>query len=128
MPDYKCECNEEVVNKSGITIKYVEGKGAIHDVECSKCGEYMELANPKSGAPSFRSNRFGQTFALALASSILLMSCSTQNHYRYKQSSKYNQCWCLDPWNGAAEWCCPGEPTKTMNPYSHNKGYVRARF
>jgi len=62
MADYKCECNENVVSKSGVTIRYVEGKGAINDIECEKCGEYLELANPKSGAPSFRSNRFGQTF------------------------------------------------------------------
>ena len=25
-------------------------------------GEYMKLANPKTGAPGFRSNRFGQTY------------------------------------------------------------------
>ena len=62
MAEYKCKCNKEVVNKSGVTIRYIEGKGAVNDIECEKCGEYLELANPKSGAPSFRANRFGQTF------------------------------------------------------------------
>ena len=38
----------------------LEGK-ARHEIKCS-CGEYMELANPKSGAPSFRSNRWGQVY------------------------------------------------------------------
>tara|TARA_R110000824_G_scaffold101998_1_gene242069 strand:- start:432 stop:620 length:189 start_codon:yes stop_codon:yes gene_type:complete len=62
MADYKCDCNDEVVSKSGVTIRYVEGKGAINDIRCEKCGEYMELANPKVGAPGFRSNKFGQTY------------------------------------------------------------------
>ena len=66
MADYKCKCNDEVVNKSGVTIKYIEGKGAIHDVQCEKCGEYMELANPKSGIAGFRANRFGQTYIYLL--------------------------------------------------------------
>ena len=61
MAEYKCKCNDEIVNKSGVTIKFVEGKGAVHDVKC-ECGEFIELANPKSGAPSFRSNKYGQTF------------------------------------------------------------------
>ena len=33
-----------------------------HDIKCEDCDKYMELANPKSGAPGFRSNRYGQTF------------------------------------------------------------------
>ena len=61
MADYKCDCNDEVISKSGVTIKYVEGEGAIHDIKCS-CGKYMKLANPKTGAPGFRSNKFGQTY------------------------------------------------------------------
>ena len=62
MPDYKCECNEEVVVKNGVTIKFIEGKGAVHDVKCEKCGEYMTLANPKSGVAGVRANRYGQTY------------------------------------------------------------------
>ena len=62
MPDYKCKCNDEVVNKNGVTIRYIEGKGAVHDVKCEKCGEYMTLANPKSGVAGFRANRYGQTY------------------------------------------------------------------
>ena len=60
MAEYKCECNDEVVDKSGVTIRIVEGKGAVHDVICEKCGEYMELANPKTGCPSFSSDQFGR--------------------------------------------------------------------
>jgi hypothetical protein len=62
MADYKCEVCGDVVEKTGVTIRYIAGKGAIHDVQCEECGEYMELANPKSGVPSFRSNRYGQTY------------------------------------------------------------------
>jgi|TARA_R110002153_G_scaffold1031_1_gene4843 hypothetical protein len=62
MAEYKCDCNDKVVDKSGVTIKYIEGEGVIHEVKCEDCGKYMTLANPKSGAPGFRSNRFGQTF------------------------------------------------------------------
>ena len=62
MAEYKCECSDDVVDKSGVTIRYIEGEGVIHDVKCEKCEKYMDLANPKSGAPGFRSNRYGQTF------------------------------------------------------------------
>ena len=63
MAEYKCKCNDEVVNKSGVTIKFVEGKGAVHDVRCDDCGEYMTLANPKSGVPGLgRMNRFGSSY------------------------------------------------------------------
>lgn len=62
MAEYKCDCNDKVVDKSGVTIKYIEGEGVIHEVKCEECGKYMTLANPKSGAPGFRSNRYGQTF------------------------------------------------------------------
>tara|TARA_R110002096_G_scaffold7641_1_gene32964 strand:- start:207 stop:395 length:189 start_codon:yes stop_codon:yes gene_type:complete len=62
MAEYKCECNDDVVEKAGVTIRIVEGKGAVHDIRCEKCEKYMELANPKSGAPGFRANRFGQTY------------------------------------------------------------------
>jgi len=60
MAKYKCECGEEK-EATGVKIKFVNDK-ARHEITCDKCGEYMELANPKSGAPSFRSNRFGQVF------------------------------------------------------------------
>jgi len=52
MAKYKCECGEE---KEASGVK-------INEITCDKCGEYMELANPKVGAPSFRSNRYGQVF------------------------------------------------------------------
>ena len=60
MADYKCKCNDEVISKSGIVIKYIEGHGVTHDIKCERCGEYMELANPKTGMPSFSSNEWGQ--------------------------------------------------------------------
>ena len=62
MAEYKCDCNDEITEKAGVTIRFIEGKGVVQDIKCEKCGEYMELANPKSGAPSFRANRYGQTF------------------------------------------------------------------
>ena len=43
------------------TIKLVPGKGMIHDVNCEKCGEFMELAYPKDGeCAGFTSNNMGQ--------------------------------------------------------------------
>tara|TARA_R100000988_G_C3975296_1_gene153778 strand:- start:888 stop:1070 length:183 start_codon:yes stop_codon:yes gene_type:complete len=56
---YKCECNDEVIEVKNVTIKIVEGLGAVPDVVCS-CGKYMKLANPKKGCPSFTSNKYGQ--------------------------------------------------------------------
>jgi len=59
MAKYKCDCGE-TKDASGVSIKF--GKdGAYHDIKC-ECGKYMELQNPKSGAPSFRSNRYGQVY------------------------------------------------------------------
>lgn len=62
MPDFKCKCSPgEVVTVSRCTIKYVAGKGIVHDVNCEKCKEYMELANPKNGeCAGFSSNNMGQ--------------------------------------------------------------------
>ena len=60
MAKYKCECGEEK-EANQVSIKFVDDK-ARYDIKCDKCGEYMDLANPKSGAPSFRSNRYGQVF------------------------------------------------------------------
>jgi hypothetical protein len=57
MAKYKCECGGEK-DASGVKIKFVDGK-VRHEIAC-ECGKYMELANPKTGAPSFRSNRYGQ--------------------------------------------------------------------
>ena len=59
MAMYKCPCGK-TKEASGVSIKFIDGK-ARHEVKC-ECGEYMELSNPKSGAPSFRSNRYGQVF------------------------------------------------------------------
>ena len=60
MAEYICECCEQETESQGASIKVVDGK-AVHDVKC-ECGKYMSLKNPKSGAPSFRSNRYGQVF------------------------------------------------------------------
>tara|TARA_R110001583_G_scaffold110181_1_gene259135 strand:- start:12466 stop:12699 length:234 start_codon:yes stop_codon:yes gene_type:complete len=58
----------------------------------------------------------------------LLSSCTSyKQHYRI-QKSDYSQCWCIDPWVGAAEWCCSGYPPKHMNPYNHRKGFIKAKF
>ena len=56
---YKCDCNDEVIEVKNVTIKIVEGLGAVPDVVCP-CGKYMKLSNPKKGCPSFTSNKYGQ--------------------------------------------------------------------
>lgn len=59
MPKYKCSCKKkETLDVKGVTIKMVDGK-AVHDVKCS-CGEYMDLAEPKTGVASFGSDRYGR--------------------------------------------------------------------
>jgi hypothetical protein len=61
MADYICDCEKKhEESKSGVSIKF-GSDGAYHDIKCP-CGKYMELKNPKSGAPSFRSNRYGQVY------------------------------------------------------------------
>lgn len=62
MPEFKCKCQpKKKVTVSTCTIKYVAGKGIVHDVLCKKCKEYMELANPKDGeCAGFTSNNMGQ--------------------------------------------------------------------
>tara|TARA_R110000765_G_scaffold92032_1_gene174190 strand:- start:163 stop:351 length:189 start_codon:yes stop_codon:yes gene_type:complete len=62
MGEYKCECNDEVVSKSNVTIKCVEGKGAVHDIKCLNCDEYMELANPKTGMPGLGNMYRGHSY------------------------------------------------------------------
>ena len=58
---YKCECNETTIEVRNVTIRYVQGLGAIHDVKCAKCGSYMKLANPSKGTCcNFTSNKYGQ--------------------------------------------------------------------
>ena len=49
---------KETLDVKGVTIKMVDGK-AVHDVKCS-CGEYMDLAKPKTGVASFGSDRYGR--------------------------------------------------------------------
>jgi hypothetical protein len=61
MAEYICSCKKaHEESKSGVTIKF-GNDGAYHDIKCP-CGKYMDLKNPKSGAPSFKSNRYGQVF------------------------------------------------------------------
>lgn len=61
MSKYNCPCDKESRDVKGVTIKIVDGK-AVHDVKCS-CGEYMELADPKTGMPGLgRMNRFGSSY------------------------------------------------------------------
>ena len=54
------------VQVSNYEKKRVKRKGVHAKTKTSKnkdsCGKYMELSNPKSGAPSFRSNRWGQVY------------------------------------------------------------------
>jgi len=60
MAKYVCECLKHEEDKSGVSIKFRDGK-AQHDIQCP-CGKYMELKEPKTGAPGFRRNRYGQVF------------------------------------------------------------------
>jgi hypothetical protein len=60
MAKYVCPCSEHEESRDKASIKMVDGK-VVHDVKCP-CGKYMELKDPKSGAPSFRSNRYGQVY------------------------------------------------------------------
>lgn len=61
MAKYKCECSDEIVDAASVKIKMIDDK-VRHDIKCEGCGKYMDLHNPKTGAPSFRSNRYGQVY------------------------------------------------------------------
>ena len=59
---YKCDCNDEVIEVKNVTIKIVEGFGAVPDVVCP-CGKYMKLSNPKTGIASLgRMNKNGSSY------------------------------------------------------------------
>jgi len=66
MAEYKCECNDEVVEKTSVTIRFIDGK-AIHDVKCP-CGKYLtpikkERNYTKDGIASLgRMNRNGSSY------------------------------------------------------------------
>ena len=61
MAEYICKCEKKhEESKSGITIKF-SGDGAYHDIKCP-CGKYMEVKNPKVGAPSIKGmDKFGRS-------------------------------------------------------------------
>lgn len=61
MAQYKCSCNDEIVEATNVRIRFIDNE-ARHDIKCEECGEYMDIANPKTGAPNFRRNRLGQVF------------------------------------------------------------------
>jgi len=58
MANYICKCCDHEESTSGVSIRVIDG-AVRYDIKCP-CGEYMDLKDPKSGAPSFRSNRYGQ--------------------------------------------------------------------
>lgn len=60
MAKYICECKEHEESRDSVSIKMIDGS-VVHDAKCP-CGKYMSLKDPKTGAPSFRSNRYGQVF------------------------------------------------------------------
>ena len=60
MATYICECGDHEEDKTGVTIRFVDDK-AQHQIQCP-CGKHMDIKNPKTGAPSFRSNRWGQVY------------------------------------------------------------------
>ena len=62
MAEYICKCDKKhEENKSGVTIKFGDD-GAYHDIKCP-CGKYMELKNPKTGAPKLgRMDSLGRSY------------------------------------------------------------------
>jgi len=59
MSKYICsKCDHEQEGRS-VTIRVVDGE-VRRDIKCDKCDNEMDLKEPKSGVPSFRSNRWGQ--------------------------------------------------------------------
>jgi len=62
MAQYKCSCSDDIVDATGVRIRFIDGE-ARHDIKCEKCGEYMDVANPKTGVPSLgRMNKLGQSY------------------------------------------------------------------
>jgi RNase P subunit RPR2 len=61
MAQYKCSCNDEIVEATNVRIRFIDDE-ARHDIKCEKCGEYMDVANPKTGVPSFRRDSHGRVF------------------------------------------------------------------
>ena len=57
MATYICECGDHEEDKTGVTIRFVDDK-AQHQIQCP-CGKHMDIKNPKTGAPSFKRNRWG---------------------------------------------------------------------
>jgi hypothetical protein len=60
MANYICECCDYEESKSGVSIKFIDGK-AQHDIKCS-CGKHMTLKEPKTGVPSFRRDSHGRVY------------------------------------------------------------------
>ena len=62
MAEYICKCDKaHEESKSGVTIRFGED-GAYHDIKCP-CDKYMELKNPKTGAPSLKNmDKLGRSF------------------------------------------------------------------
>ena len=51
---FKCKSCGHTQEENQTTIRYVPNRGVVNDIQCTDCKEYMELMNPKQGAPSFR--------------------------------------------------------------------------
>lgn len=61
MPNLKCpDCGAEKYERS-LSMKVKDNKVYSPESEC-ECGSTMEITNPKSGVPGFRSNRMGQVY------------------------------------------------------------------
>lgn len=59
MAKYICGSCANEQEARNVSIRILDGE-ARADVRCDKCNEYMKLKNPKSGIPSFKSNRWGR--------------------------------------------------------------------
>ena len=71
----------------------------------------------------FKKTRWLFVIAFWLIITTLFSSCSSyKQHYR-SQKNDYSQCWCIDPWDGGAEWCCPGKEPGYMGPYRYKANF-----
>jgi hypothetical protein len=61
MAKYQCNCLDHEQDVTKVTAKIIDGK-VVSDVKCP-CGQYMNLAEPKTGFPSLgRMNKNGSSY------------------------------------------------------------------
>lgn len=58
MAEFICPKCENIKKGHNVSIKIIDGE-ARHDIKCDECGSHMNNNQPKTGVPSFRSDRWG---------------------------------------------------------------------